>query len=472
MHGARSWLGIPYATAARFARPERVPWNRDLTPGGAFGPAAPQLPGDDVVPDMKIGATDEARCLSLNVWAPRRAEVDADADITALPVLVWFHGGAFVLGASSQASHAGDRLAVEQNVVVVSANYRLGAFGFLDTRAIGGDAANFGLHDAIAALQWVHDNIAAFGGDPARVTVFGLSAGGGVGLHLLAAPRAAGLFEGVIVQSGVTDRTLDAERAALVATTLCEAAGVVDVDGLRGLDTDALLAAQGAALVALIKPIGVLPFHPCIDGELVPGPPTTMLGGGAAAGVRLLAGSTSQELNFNFGADAAVTDPDRLVAQVRRYLRVEPEVADAIVRRYAAELGDAAAIWPTLLSDVEMQLPLRRVLEARTSAGAAETWAYLFTWEAPDRGAFHAVDIPFTFDTFDVDGWGEFVGYDTNADRLGRELRTAWAAFARAGDPGWAPFPTTHVFGRTSADAAEHPLFARQQDYWPRQQDD
>ncbi len=99
--------------------------------------------------------------------------------------------------------------------------------------------------------------------------------------------------------------------------------------------------------------------------------------------------------------------------------------------RYAAELGNEDAVWPALFSDVEMQLPLRRVLEARASAGAADTFAYLFGWEAPERGAFHAVDIPFTFDTFDVDGWGEFVGYDADADRLGRELRAAWAAFAR-----------------------------------------
>ena len=127
-----------------------------------------------------------------------------------------------------------------------------------------------------------------------------------------------------------------------------------------------------------------------------------------------------------------------------------------------------ATIWPTMISDVEMQLPLRRVLEARASAGAAETYAYLFTWEAPERGAFHAVDIPFTFDTFDVDGWGEFVGYDADADRLGRELRTAWASFARA----------TGIRGgrrsrRRTCSAARRPTPPStrcsrcQQDYWP-----
>ena len=113
-----------------------------------------------------------------------------------------------------------------------------------------------------------------------------------------------------------------------------------------------------------------------------------------------------------------------------------------------------------------MQLPLRRVLEARDSAGSAPTFTYLFTWSAPERGAFHAVDIPFTFDAFDVDGWGEFVGCDDDARRLGRELRDAWAQFARSGSPGWDPYPVTHVFGRESFDAPTHPFFARQQDYW------
>jgi para-nitrobenzyl esterase len=456
MDPVRTWLGIQYATATRFARPEPVAWDGDLSRRGEFGPAAPQLPGDDVVPGMKVGATDEAACLSLNVWAPAHAQ--------DLPVLVWFHGGSFVLGASSQASHDGAAFAHEQNVVIVSANYRLGAFGFLDTRAIGGDGANFGLQDAVVALRWVRDNIAAFGGDPARVTVFGLSAGGGIGVHLLGSPAARGLFEGVIVQSGITDRTLDADRAALVATTVCEAAGVVDVDGLRALDADELLAAQAAVLPVLLKPVGMMPFHPCIDGELVCGPPAEVLAGGTAADVRLLAGTTSEEMNLFLDPNAAAPEHDRLVARVARYVDVTPEVGEAVVARYAQELGDEARVWPALFTDVEMQVPLRRVLDAHARHGP--TYVYLFTWSAPERGAFHAIDIPFTFDTFDVDGWGAFVGHDADADRLGRELRTAWAAFARDGTPGWGGYPATRVFGRTSSNAPVHPLFDRQQDYW------
>jgi para-nitrobenzyl esterase len=456
MGAVRSWLGIRYATAGRFERPEPVPWDGDLARTGEFGPAAPQLPGDDIVPGMQVGETDEERCLSLNVWAPAGAE--------RLPVLVWFHGGSFVLGSSSQTCHDGSRLAREQHVVLVSANYRLGALGFLDTRPIGGDGANFGLHDAVAALRWVREHIDAFGGDPARVTVFGVSAGGGVGIHLLPCAAALGLFDGLIVQSGITDRTLDTGRAALVATTLCEAAGTDDVDGLRALPAERLLAAQAAALPALLKPVGLMPFHPCIDDDLVRDSPAHALAGGAASGIRLLAGTTSEEMNLFLDPRAPVPDHDRLVRRVERYVEVDRTHAEAVVERYASDAGGEERVWPALFSDVEMQVPLRRVLEAH--APHAPTHAYLFTLAAPERGAFHAIDIPFTFDTFDVDGWGEFVGVDDDARQLGRELRTAWAAFARDGTPGWSPYPTTHVFARKSYDATVHPLFARQQDYW------
>ena len=456
MTTARAWLGIRFAGARRFERPVPVKWDGDLRRHGALGPAAPQLPSDGIVPGMDAGPTDEAGCLNLNVWAP--------ADAEARPVMVWFHGGSFVLGSSAQRCHDGARLAAEQDVVVVTANYRLGALGFLDTRAIGGDVANLGLHDAVAALQWVRENIAAFGGDPAHVTVFGLSAGGGLGIHLLASPAAAGLFSGLIVQSGITDRTLDSERGALVAETLSAALDVDDIERLAALPVDAILAAQAAVVPQLLKPVGMMPFHPCVDGELLTAAPAAAIATGVGADVPLLAGTTSEEMNLFLGLTAPV-QRDRLVSRVARYVGVDETTSAAVVERYAAEVG-IDGVWPALFTDVEMQIPLRRVLTARALASPAPTFAYLFTWSAPERGAFHAVDIPFTFDTFDVDGWGEFVGFDADADRLGLELRTAWAGFARDRDPGWEPYPATHVFGRESFDAARHPLFDRQQDYW------
>jgi para-nitrobenzyl esterase len=449
---ARAFLGIPYATATRFERPVAAA-PVDYEQCTAFGPAAPQRPGMELVPESPIGPTDEGGCLTLNVWTP--AGVNEHR-----PVLVWFHGGSFVTGSSAQRCFDGTRLAVEHDVVVVSANYRLGALGFLDLRSLGADVANLGLHDAIAALRWVQEHVASFGGDRARVTVFGESAGGGMCVHLLASPAARGLFASAIVQSGITDRTLDAELGALVAGALCDAAGVSDLVGLRALPVAALLDAQVAVGPALLKSVGMMPFHPCVDGELLHAVPAAALAAGAAAGVPLLAGTTAAEMQLFLDPAAAAPDHERLVRRVGGYIGADEVRAKAIVATYEREVGDAADIWPALFSDVEMQVPLRRVLEAQ--APHAPTYAYLFTWEAPGVGAAHAVDIPFTFGNF-VDGWDEFVGYDADAERLSGELRDAWTGFARNGDPGWPPSPATQVFGRRSHLAAAHPLFERLQ---------
>ena len=208
---AFTFLGVQYATAALSGTRPVTSWTgtRDAT---TFSPAAPQPIGgplDGLVPGGFSGPTDEHACLTLNVWTP-----DPGAGASK-PVLVWFPGGAFTTGASSQPVYDGARFCAEQDVVVVTCNYRLGALGFLD-RDIGG-VANCGLRDAIAALEWVRDNIAAFGGDPGRVTVFGESAGGGIVLHLCA-PLARGLFRGAIVQSGATFNTLDDAEPRWCAT--------------------------------------------------------------------------------------------------------------------------------------------------------------------------------------------------------------------------------------------------------------
>ncbi len=275
-------LGIPYATAARFAAPQPVAFDTTRADGTSFGPAAPQAvdgPLGDIVPGMKVRETDEASCLTLNVWAP-------PPEGEPKPVLVWLHGGSFVIGASSQPVYDGTLLAQEQDVVVVSANYRIGAFGFLDARSFGG-VANCGLRDAICALEWVRDNIAAFGGDPDRVVAFGESAGGGLVLHALASPSARGLVAGAIIQSGATFATLDEKRADVVVEALSEAAGVAEPGALRDLSTDALVAAQSTAMGPLLGSVGMMPFHPMIDDELLPAAPVDAFTAGAAAGVAL-----------------------------------------------------------------------------------------------------------------------------------------------------------------------------------------
>ncbi len=454
LHAVRTSLGIPYATATRFAAPQPIPFDAGLADGIDFGPAAPQQldgPLGDIVPGMKVRETDEAGCLTLNVWAP-----DSDAP---LPVLVWFHGGSFVIGASSQPVYDGAFLAADQDVVVVSLNYRIGAFGFLDARPFGG-AANCGLRDAICALRWVHDNIATFGGDPGRVVAFGESAGGGLILHALASPAARGLLAGAIVQSGATFATLEEEKAAVVVEAVVKEAGVDDANGLRRLSADALVAAQSAAMMSLFGTIGMMPFHPMVDADLVPARPADAFAQGAAADVTLIAGTTADEMRLFVDSSAAPEPRDKTVRRAARYLGVDEAAAGRIVDDYARAVGsdDTNEIWRALFGDNEMQLPCRAVLDAHAAHGP--TYTYCFTWEGPKVGACHGIDIPFPFGNF-VDGWDTFVGLDDDGRTLSAAMRAAWADFACTGRPGWQQYPHARIFGREISDVSEHPLFAR-----------
>jgi para-nitrobenzyl esterase len=450
----RTALGITYATAARFAAPQAIAFDAAGADGSRFGPAAPQAldgPLGEIVPGMKVRDTNEQDCLTLNVWAPAADE--------PLPVLVWFHGGSFVIGASSQPVYDGALLASEQQVIVVSVNYRLGALGFLDARPFGG-VANCGLRDAVCALEWVRDHIAAFGGDPARVVAFGESAGGGLVLHALASPAARGLLAGAIVQSGATFATLDEKRAALVVETLTEEAGMTEPAALRDLPIDELVKAQAAAMGPLLSSVGMMPFHPMVDDDILFAAPADALANGDGAGVALVAGTTADEMRLFVDPTAEAPPRDRLVRRAARYLGVDEADAEPIVDRYAHALGtdDTNEIWRALFGDNEMQVPCRAVLEAHAPHGP--TYTYCFTWGGPQVGSCHGIDIPFSFGNF-VDGWDAFVGLDDDGRALSESMRTAWAGFARTGEPGWPAYPTARVFGREVHDAPQHPLFER-----------
>jgi para-nitrobenzyl esterase len=432
-------LGIPYAHADRFQSPVLAPFDAARS-YDRFGPSAPQpldSPLGSIVPGMRVRATDEHACLTLNVWSPD----DADA----LPVLVWFHGGSFLIGASSQPVYDGTLLAEEQHVVVVSVNYRLGALGFLDARPFGG-VANCGLRDALCALSWVQEHIAALGGDPACVVAFGESAGAGLLLHAVASHRAP--IAGAIIQSGATFATFEEERAALVRDTLVKELGGAD---LTTAPVDGIVAAQGRALTALINDVGMMPFHPMVDHDVLRAKPVDALD----VSMPLLVGTTSDEMRL-FVGDAPLDD-EKLLRRVSRYLDMVGEQSEPsdVIGQYD---GDNAARWCAFFSDREMVLPALAMCEAHAPHGP--TYSYLFTWEGPGIGSCHGIDIPFAFGNF-VDGWDAFVGADNDAYTLSRAMRDAWAAFARAGDPGWPAFPATMVFGRASHVVARHPYSAR-----------
>jgi len=430
--GSTAFLGIPFAAPPvgplRWAPPSpALAWTgtRDAT---TFGPAPWQPSGgplDGLVPGM--GSDEQSDdCLNLNVWTP---SVD-----DSRPVLVWIHGGAFSLGAGSLSVYDGSRLAAATNTVVVTINYRLGALGFLviDDPSC---TPNVGLLDQVAALEWVRDNISAFGGDPDNVTIFGESAGGGSVLSLLSMPSAVGLFQRAIIQSGASDLLLDRDKAQLVAEAVARAAGLetVDVDALRAMSGAQIIEAQANAAMELFGTVGTMPFHPVVDGVVLP---HTWLEA-ASSGfnpVPVIIGTNRDEMDLfkMFDPQAGSLTADGLRT---RFEAVGGNV-DALIDAYRSTgASEPPEAWRRANTDIAMWLPALRIAEARSAHGP--TWMYRFDWEAssPDMGSPHGVDIPFPFTTIDVDEWDTFVSDPEQAMSLASLMQRSWADFAAEGVP-------------------------------------
>ena len=443
--GSAAFLGIPFALAPvgqlRWAPPSPVfPWadTRDAT---MYGPAPWQPNGgplDGLVPGM--GSSNQSDdCLSLNVWTPSVEDVR--------PVLVWIHGGAFSLGAGSLSAYDGSRMAAATNTVVVTINYRLGALGFLliDDPSC---TPNVGLLDQVAALEWVRDNISAFGGDPDNVTIFGESAGGGSVLSLLSMPSAVGLFQRAIVQSGATDLLLHREKAQLVTEAFARSAGLdaVDVDALRSMSGTQIIDAQARAAMELFGTVGTMPFHPVVDGAVLP---QTWLEA-ASSGfnpVPVIIGTNRDEMDLfkMFDPAAGSLTADGL----RTRLAAAGGNVDALIDAYGAtDASEPPEAWRRANTDIAMWLPAIRIAEARSAHGP--TWMYRFDWEAssPDMGSPHGVDIPFPFTTIDADEWDTFVSDPEQAMSLASLMQRSWADFATDGVPSldgqnWPAYNTT-----------------------------
>ena len=341
--------------------------------------------------------------------------------------MVWIHGGGFSTGATSDPSYNGARLAAVGDVVVVSIAYRVGALGFAPV----GDS-NCGLRDQLLALEWVSDHIASFGGDPENVTVFGESAGGGSTLHLLTSPHAR--FRRAIVQSGATAYTLTPTEVTTVLDAFTHALGGADP---RSIDVDRILTAQSDAVRVLVPILARMPFHPGVDGDIVPALPVESLRAGAAAGIDLIIGTTRDEMALF--VDVPSMTADKMRRRVERYVGGDgqPDAAQ-LVDGYEALLGadDPIAIWTAVYSDKEMLLPALAVAEAHTGS----TRRYRFDWSVRARGdglvlgACHGADIPFTFGSLDQLGWDHWTAADDDPVRAGaltKTLQAAWCAFAR-----------------------------------------
>lgn len=433
----RVFRGIPYAAApaggSRFSPPAPVTAWSGVRACTEAGRACPQPPSP--LPGMAPGPQSED-CLNLNVFTPA-------CDDAARPVLFWIHGGAFRTGSNAQAMYEGRAFVERGDVVLVTINYRLGPLGYLH---LDGADRNLGQLDQIQALEWVRDNIAAFGGDPQNVTVFGESAGGMATTTLLAMPRARGLFHRAIAQSGATQGTLTAEDAERVAFEVGRALGMetADRDSLRDVDVDALVAASVKAYEKLTGEV-FLPFGPVVDDDTLPVHPLDAIRNGSAKDVPLVVGTTRDEWRlFTFAMRSHRSlEPDALRGRVRARIRSDGAAdPDGATQKLLDVYGrDGRAPWEVfdaIETDRNFRLPALELALAQRQH-QPDTFAYLFSWPSPAArgalGACHAIELPFVFGTLDAPTMDRFAGHGPEADALSLRTMDAWLAFARAGNP-------------------------------------
>ena len=421
-----------------FRRSPVAPWSgvRDAVD---FGPTPPKPPIPPqitaMLPEQTIPGDD---CLNLNIWS---------ADLNARqPVMVWIPGGMFEYGTAATAWYDGSRFA-RDGVVCVTINYRVGAEGFL---YLGKGNANRGLLDQIAALEWVRENIAAFGGDPDNVTIFGESAGAMSVSVLLAMPRAVGLFRRAIAQSGAASHVMSVATAERVRTILAGKLGVEPTrEAFASVPIDRLMMAQAelkADLVTQPNPerwgvevvTALLPWQPVVDGDTIPTPPLERIADGAGAGIDLLIGTNTDEHRLflaSTGALGQITD-EALAGAVAAYgLPVEKTLTAYRTAHPGASPGDLLA---AIQTDWYWRIPAIRLADAHAKNSPA-TWMYEFAWRSPQfgglLGACHSLEIAFVFDTLGCET--EPLLGPTPPQQLASAMHSAWVAFAANGDPGW-----------------------------------
>jgi para-nitrobenzyl esterase len=467
-NGIRTFLGIPYAAppvaANRFQPPQPVTaWQgeRDAT---APGPCAPQrlkpFPGLDVAPLIGSDPVAGDDYLTCNIWAPVGA---ADA-----PVMVFIHGGGFVLGSKDVAVSDGTGFA-RSGVVCVAINYRLGVDGFLP---IPGVPTNLGLRDMLAALAWVKANIAGFGGDPANVTVFGESAGAMAIADLVASPLAAGLFRRAIIESGHGAMVRDIAVAQRLVKKLAKLLGIKpDAAGFAAPSREALADAVEKVSSPLARldlrddaghePVfGISRFIPVIGDDVLPDPPVVALGKGAGAAVDVLIGTNSEEMRLYFVPTGVKQKMFGWLA--RRFIGKSNPHARAALKAYGlgqkgVSAGDA---FTAALTDMVFRWPAR----VYAAAHQGRTHMYEFDWRSPasggELGACHGIELPFVFDTLATVTGPQGLAGENPPQALADRVHRLWVGFARDGSLPWDEFTaeTRQVYSLEKGAAFSEPV--------------
>jgi para-nitrobenzyl esterase len=458
--GVQAFRGVPYAASTAGANRFMPPAKREKWTGVkdcfVLGERSPQRDSEffgfvpkALEPMCPAEAMGED-CLVLNVWTPSAS----NSGNGKRPVMVWLHGGGYTTGSGGFVCYDGQELARKHDVVVVTVNHRLTVFGYLYFAGIGGEkyahASNVGMMDIVAALEWVRDNIAVFGGDPNSVTIFGQSGGGGKVSALMAMPPAHGLFHKAIIQSGADVRGVSVEAANKSAELFLSKLNLKpdQIDQLQQIPVDQLLAAAAGG------PPGTpgLALAPVVDGSTLPGGPFDPVAPALSANVPLMIGTVETEVTFFPGQILDPIDDTNFHARVRQMLaKASDAQVDQVIAAYKAGRPGVpnTDVYLAMASDATFRAGV--VLEAdRKAAQKAPVYQYYFTWHSPVEDgklrAFHTLEIPFAFDVVDLAS--SMTGTGADRQPLADKVSGAWVSFARSGDPNhkllpkWEPFDT------------------------------
>jgi para-nitrobenzyl esterase len=465
-NGIHSFKGIPYGGPTdgpnRFMSPtppEPWPGIKDAT---QYGPSSWQILEGATKRDLDLEGPFGVNAMSedslvLNVWTR------GVNDQGKRPVMVWLHGGGFFTGSGDGLSFTdGTSLARTRGVVVVSVNHRLGVFGYLYLGEIAGedyaDSGNVGMLDLVAALQWVRDNIAMFGGDPGNVTIFGVSGGGQKVCLLMAMPSAKGLFHRAIVESGHCLKTETIEGATRIARTFLDVIGVSpkNIDVLHKMPASLIYNAWTALPPTPWIATGKSQFHPVVDGKVLPAHPFHPVAAPAAADVPLIIGTNKDEITYmlrndmQFGKYDEAAMRDCIVGNLREFFYdVTPDQLEDLIAIYSRTRPGATLhdMLIAIASDFFRNGSIR-IAERKASGSPAPVYMYLFTWESPaEHGMLkscHVLELPFVFNN--VEPPVGLIGDAPERLTLAERMSSAWAAFARSGDPNHKGIPHWPVY--------------------------
>jgi para-nitrobenzyl esterase len=466
--GVNAFKGVRYAAPPvgplRFKPPEPPkPWTEPVD-AVAFGAPAMQMysrpSGEaeselgkslaEVFPTARETREGREDCLFLNIWTPGLG------DGKKRPVMVWFHGGGYAYGSGAWPMYEGLALARKGDVVVVTVNHRLNAFGYAYLAEAMGEAyarsGNAGLLDLVAVLQWVRDNAEAFGGDPGNVTIFGESGGGAKVSTLMATPAARGLFHKAIVQSGPGLRGVPREAAVRNADLLLAELGVAkgDTAALQAVPAAAVIKAayavqaRAAAAQATAEPGARFGLAPVVDGEVLPRDPFTPDAPAQSADIPLLIGTTKDEMTLFMASEpwfGKLTDAE-LAERARRQGGPKADAVLAALRKVRPDYSPTYLMTAFVTASTMLAGSIT-LAERKAAQNAAPVWMYRLDWETPVGGGVfkspHTLEIPLVFDRVETNR--AFVGPGPEPQRMADQMSAAWLAFARSGNPSTPALP-------------------------------